>query len=147
MEDLQDDVQWLSELIDPVPHEDRCELRPPGCLSFLQLGSSLQFMHHILSLLHNLALFILETRHQVAHPLFKLHLDLLLSVILLLLDVRKHDSFFVHQLHVVICGVGVLRNWKVDVREVFDRSRGLAIIDNVTVNHQNDVMELHEDFR
>lgn len=96
LEDLQDDVQWLSELIDPISHENRCELHPPRCLSFLHLVSSLQLMHHIHSLLHNLVLLILEARHQIVHSLLELHLDLFLSVILLLLDVRKHDSFFVH---------------------------------------------------
>lgn len=135
LEYLQDNVQWLSELVDPVSHEDRCELHPPGCLSFLQLVSSLQLVHHIHPLLHNLVLLILEARHQIAHSLLKLHLDLFLSVILFLLDVRKHDSFFVHQLHVVICRVGVLWDWQVDVREIFDRFRGLAIVDDVTVDH------------
>lgn len=135
LEDLENDIKWLSELIDPVSHEDCCELHPPRCLSLLHLISSLQLMNHIHSFLDNLIFLILEVGHQIVDSLLKLHLDLLLSVILLLLDVGEHDSFFIHQLHVVISGVGVLGNGKVDVCEVFDRFRGFAIVDDVTIDH------------
>ena len=103
-------------------------------------------MHHIHSLLHDFILLAPEAGHQIVHPLLELHLDLLLSVILLLLDVGEHDSFFVHQLHVVVSGVGVLGDWQVDACEVFDRFGGLAVVDDVAVDHEDDVVELHEDF-
>jgi hypothetical protein len=142
LEDLQDDVQGLPELVDPAPHEYGSELGQPG--SFLFLVHSFQLMgycgcgHYFLSGL-------LEVLHEVVYSLFEFEFDLFIGVVFLLLDVGEHDSFFVHEFHVVIGGVGVFGHGEVDGGEVVDGFGGLAVVDDVAVNHQDYVVEFHED--
>lgn len=48
--------------------------------------------------------------HQMLNPLLKLPPYLLVSELLLLLNVFQHNPLLVHQLHVIVGGIGMCRN-------------------------------------
>ena len=83
---------------------------------------------------------------KVADSFFELLFDLFFSVVLLALNVAEHDALFVHYLHVVVSRVSVMGYRQIDLLEVLDRFGSLSIENDVTIDHQNHVVELHKDF-
>lgn len=77
--------------------------------------------------------------------MLELSLDALISEVDLVFYLAQHQSLFVHQLHVVVSRVGVPWYWVSDLAEVAHRFSSLSIVNYMPVDHQHDVVELHED--
>ena len=57
----------------------------------------------------------------------------------------KHNSLLIHQLHVVVHGVGVVRHRQTQVAEITHTISSMVVIDDVPVEHEHDNIELEED--
>ena len=57
----------------------------------------------------------------------------------------EHNSLLIHQLHVVVHGVRVNWNWHAQVAEISHAFRSVAVIHDVSVEHQHNHIKLQED--
>lgn len=144
LEDFQNDVQGLSELIDPVAFEDGPKLgAPTGIMFFLDGDFSIEERHFPFMF----PLVVLIGMHHLIDYLIEFLLDALLSKIFLPFYFSQHQSLLVHHLHVVVGWVGVSRHWKTHLVEVGHRLLGLPVVDDVPLHHQHNMVELHENLR
>lgn len=97
--------------------------------------------YHILRR-NSLELIIID---EINNSLIKLFYNLLLNYCNTLLNFSKRNSLLVHELHVVVHGVGVQRHRHAQVAEVAHALAGPTVVHHVAVQHEQDDVELEED--
>jgi hypothetical protein len=83
-------------------------------------------------------------RDKIGDPLFEFSLDLFICIGLLLLDIGEHDALFVHEFHVVVCGVGMFGNLQAYFTEIGHRLGSFFVINDVAIDHEDNFVEFHE---
>lgn len=84
---------------------------------------------------------------KIDHPILELLLDLFIGdVVNALLYVIQCNTLFVHYFHVEVCWVAPHWNWEPDLFEIPDRILATSLINEVSLDHNNQLVKGCEDF-
>ena len=88
---------------------------------------------------------VFEALNKIVDSLVELSYHFLIHYFLPFVNFSQRNSLLIHQLHVVVHGVRVNWNWHAQVTEISHTVGCPVVVDDVSVEHQHNHIELQED--